>query len=139
MNESERLQRYRQEKDSVWADENDSNLADRIAKLLNHPQIDKYCMVDASYYDFSVIPYDIQQKNQFWRDMYFLFGITTEGEMITKWVERYDLDSSDPIVDGKVIYSDKPCNNTLAPEIRQRFDSKLLSTPSLDLMKLFNK
>ena len=103
MDESERLQRYRREYDKEEADKADEELANRIADLLNHPQIDKYCMVDAYYYDFSVIPREIQEMNHFYRDMYLLFGITTEGEVVTEWIERYDLDSFDPIVDGKVI------------------------------------
>jgi hypothetical protein len=89
MDESERLQRYERAED----DREDRKFSDRIALLLNHPKIDKYCMVDAYYYDFSVIPYEIQQSNNFYRDMYMIFGITTEGQAVTKWVERYDLDS----------------------------------------------
>ena len=86
-------------------------------------------MVDAYYYDFSVIPNAIQDKLQLWRDAYFIYGITTEGEMISKWVDRWDLDSIDPIVDGKVMHGKNPRVNTPIPLIDQYFDSRLLSTP----------
>jgi hypothetical protein len=66
-----------------------------------------------------------------------IYGITTKGEMITKWVERYDLDSSDPIVDGKVVHSDKPFDLTIIPETCKMYDAKLLSTPAPDLLKIF--
>ncbi len=137
MDESERLQRYRREYDKELADEDDSTLSERIAALLNHPQIDKYCMVDAYYYDFSVIPRGVQQKLQIWRDCYLIFGITTEGEIVSKWVERYDLDCCDPIREGKVMHGEKPRTNMILPEINQMYDPKLLSTPAPDFMKMF--
>jgi hypothetical protein len=93
MSESERLQRYQQyEYDKSAHDKanEDEVFASKIRALLNDPKLDKYCMVDAYYYDFSVLPKNIQGK--FYRDMYLIYGITTDGEMITKWVERYDLD-----------------------------------------------
>lgn len=138
MDESERLQRYRRQFDKEWADEDDIKLSDRISVLLNHPQIDKYCMVDAYYYDFSVIPRDIQEKLQLWRDAYLIFGITTEGEIISKWVDRWDLDSIDPIRDGKVMHGKTPRTNTPLPEINQNYDPNLLSTPVPNIMsKIF--
>lgn len=107
MDYSERIQRIRSSScfDTTEIDKTDAVLANRIAALLNHPQIDEYCMVDAYYYDFSVIPRDIQKKNDFCRDCYLIFGITTEGEMVSKWVDRWDLDSNDPVMDGKVVRS----------------------------------
>ena len=106
MGESERIERL---KDSLYLDSDeacrrDDTFANRIGALLNHPQINKHCMVDAYYYDFSVIPRDIREKLQLWRDCYLLFGITAEGEIVSKWVDRWDLDSNNPIVDGKVIH-----------------------------------
>lgn len=143
MDESERLQRYRREYDKERADEDDAKLADRIASLLNHPAIDKHCVVDAYYYDFSVIPHEIQEKFNFYRDVYLIFGVTTFGEIISKWVERYDLDSSDEIVDGKVIHKESPRGKSTVipdiPEISQCFDPKLLSTPAPDFIKMFRK
>lgn len=133
MMESERLERYKREKYLECIDENDSELAERIAAFLNHPQIDKYCMVDAYYYDLSVIPRKIQEKLQLWRDAYLIFGITTEGEIISKWIERYDLNSSDKIIDGKVIPSEKKYISI--PMINQFYDPKLLSNPIPDLIK----
>ena len=103
MNDSERLERYRREYEKDVADKIDDELSQRIMELLNDPRIDKYCMVDAYYYDFSVIPREIQQRLQLWRDAYLIFGITTEGKIISKWVDRWDLDSNDKIVDGKLI------------------------------------
>lgn len=73
----------------------------RIFDLLNDPRLHPYSIVDAKYYDYSVLPENV--RDQFYRDMYLLYGITEQGEFITKWVERYDLDCNDPIVNGKVI------------------------------------
>jgi hypothetical protein len=139
MDQSERLQRYKTEctryDTQEWAEENDSSLANRIAAFLNHPQIDESCMVDAYYYDFSVIPREIQERLQLWRDSYLIFGITTEGEMITKWVDRWDFDSSDPIVDGKLFHPNTPFNNLIMKKIREYYDPILLSTPMPDCTK----
>jgi len=141
MSESERVQRIKENRylESHGIDQRDDELALRIRSLLNHPKIDKYCMVDAYYYDFSVIPREIQEKLQLWRDCYLIFGITTEGEMITKWVDRWDLDSSDPIRDGKVIHGENPRTSAIVPEITQLYDPKLLSTPAPEFMKMFGK
>lgn len=106
MDDSERIERLK----SVCSCEleerrqTDEAFANRIAALLNHPKIDQYCMVDAYYYDFAVIPKGVQKDLDLWRDCYLIYGITIEGEMVSKWVERYDLDSTDPIVNGKVIH-----------------------------------
>lgn len=140
MDESERLQRLRQNHYDEERDILDKELAERIAGLLNHPQIDKYCMVDAYYYDFSVIPHGVQESLNLWRDCYLIYGITYEGEMVSKWVDRWDLDSEDPIVDGKVVHNEKPANGSafVVPEIKQCFDPKLLSTPAPEFLKIFN-
>ena len=105
MDYSERIQRIKENRflDSEEIDRMDEALADRIGALLNHPKLDKWCMVDAYYYDFSVIPREIQIEKNLWRDCYLIFGVTTEGEMVYKWVDRWALDSDDPVIDGKVI------------------------------------
>lgn len=145
MDESERLKRrneyyFHNDGAGVDLEAEDENLANRIAALLNHPKINQYCMVDAYYYDFSIIPHGIQEKLQLWRDAYMIFGITTEGEMITKWVDRWDLDSVDPIVDGKVMHGENKPTNMLPPEVKQFFDPRLLSTPLPEyLIKIFDK
>jgi len=145
MDESERLQRYQEKigfsESRDWADESDKEVSNRIILLLNEPKIDKYCMVDAYYYDFSVIPRDIQQKLQLWRDAYLIFGINTEGEIVSKWVDRWDLDSNDPIIDGKVIHKpfDPNQNHLIPPQIIQNFDPKLLSSPAPDFMKILGQ
>lgn len=138
MNESERLQRYIRDKD----DELDATFAKRIAELLNHPKIDEYCMVDAFYYDYSGIPEEIQEKYDFYRDMYLIFGITTEGEIVSGWVDRYDLDSDDPIVNGEIIKT--PDNGesvklSLPPQSTKEFSPLLLSTPTPDFIKTFSE
>jgi hypothetical protein len=141
MDESERLQRWKEnygwEECGIHSTTKDEEVANRIASLLNHPGINKYCMVDAYYYDFSVIPRIIKEKLNLCRDTYLIFGITTEGEMVSKWVDRWSLDSSDPIVDGNVIHNDKPRNNTMIPEIRQCFNPKLLSVAMSNLHSIF--
>lgn len=130
MRDSERLERY---KDNIIRDEFCDNwdeiFAERICALLNHADINKFCMVDAKYYDFSEIPHDIYTKLNIYRDMYLIYGITDKCEIISKWVERYDLDSDDPIVDGEVVRSEKKNNNAFVPEINESFNPKLLSTP----------
>jgi hypothetical protein len=107
MDDSERIQRLRDHRylESHEADQIDEVFAARILALLNHPQIDEHCMVDAYYYDFSVIPHYIRESLNPRRDCYMIFGITKEGEIISRWVDRWDLDSEDPIVDGKVMKS----------------------------------
>jgi hypothetical protein len=142
MTESERVQRIKadRELESYEANERDDRFGKRIAALLNHPKIDKYCMVDAYYYDFSVIPRGIQEKMNLWRDHYLIYGITTGGEIVSKWVDRWDLDCDDPVVNGKVIQEEKCLNRVgnwnVSPEIRVSFDAKLLSTPCIDLSEI---
>lgn len=106
MKESERLERYRRNQYREYLIDEDENLCERIKLLLNHPDIDEQCMVDAYYYDYCMIPEEIMNKNHFVRDMYFIFGITVKGEIVSDWVERYDLDSHKPILNGKVIQNE---------------------------------
>lgn len=132
MDESERLGRFYENvgysENKEYAIKFDSNYSERIFKLLNDPRLDKYSMVDAYYYDYSVIPYVILDKYNFYSDQYLIFGITNEAEIISKWVDRYDLDSNDPIVDGKVIHSEiKPSSGP--PLIPLKYSSDLLSHP----------
>lgn len=105
MTDSERMQRikrdtYFEENDSL---DNDKELAERILLLLNDDRIDKFCMVDAYYYDYSTIPDEVLEEHQIYRDAYLIFGISHKAEFISKWVDRWELDSNDPIVDGKVV------------------------------------
>lgn len=139
MSESERVQRlvenhYNEDRDIL-----DDELAKRILSLLNDARVDKYCMVDAYYYDFSVIPEAVQKRLNLYRDVYLIFGITTEGEIISKWVDRWDLDSSDPIADGEVMHEENFRTNIVPPEIAQMINAKLLLIPIADFMNLFGK
>jgi hypothetical protein len=136
MDESERLQRFRQHRF-----DDDKEFANRIMLLLNDPKIDKHCMVDAYYYDFSVIPKGVQEILQLWRDVYLIYGINEDGEIISKWVDRWDLDSSDPIVDGKVQHKPfDPTKNYMIPSlVTQSFNPSLLSAPTPDFIKEFHK
>lgn len=104
MDETERLQRYKStcgcsenRKDALRYDE---EIASRILAFLNDPRLAKYSMVDAYYYDYSELPRNVEVKSC--GDMYLLFGITEEGEVITKWVKRWDLDSDEPIINGEI-------------------------------------
>ncbi len=98
MQDSERLQRFKGNGDNLKKE--DEEFSSRIFDLLNHPKITKHCMVDAYYYDYSVIPRHLQGK--FYRDMYLIYGITEDGEIFSKWVERYDLDSDVKIENGEL-------------------------------------
>lgn len=144
MCDSERLQRFKENifdhivfSDYYDPEKVDERLAERIRALLNNPKIDSYCMVDAYYYDFCEMPDELHEKLNLWCDCYLIYGITIEAQIISKWVSRWDLDSSDPIVDGKVIRP--PSKNGLhvnfPPDIRQNFNPDLLSTPISDLKK----
>lgn len=142
MDESERIQRLRDNRNLEFheADQIDETFSARISALLNNADIDKNCMVDAYYYDFSAIPRGIQESLNLWRDCYLIYGITRKGEMVSKWVDRWDLDSEDPIVDGKVMHRERSPNDGgfVVPEINQRYNPKLLSTPAPDfLTRLF--
>lgn len=146
MQESERLERWKHnygyEECGIFSTAKDEEISNRIIALLNHPKIDKYCMVDAYYYDFSVIPEAIQKTYYLCRDAYLIFGITNDGEIVSKWVDRWDLDCSDPVANGVVIRSERspgtvPC--AITPEVRSFFDKNLLSTPAPDFIKLFRK
>jgi len=143
MDESERLQRFIQHRfDDVkeFADEIDKELSNRIMLFLNDPKIDKYCMVDAYYYDFSVIPREVQQRLQLWRDTYLIYGINVDGEIVSKWVDRWDLDSSDPIVNGECIHPPyDPSKIKNCPDIDVKFNPNLLLTPAPDFIKMFGK
>lgn len=144
MDESERLHRwidnYGREESRMYASTIDEEIATRIAALLNSPKIDKYCLVDAYYYDYSVIPTGVKERFNLCRDCYVIYGITTEGQMISKWIDRWDLDSDDPIVDGKVIHSEKKSSydNFVIPEICQSFNPKLLSSPMPESLRIFD-
>jgi hypothetical protein len=112
--DSERLQRFK-DRCNDWNDELDRPSSDkacdedevlrkRIFDLLNHPKLDKYSLVDAYYYDFSSIqnlPNEILDSVH-WRDAYLLFGITDDLKVVTKLVERDDLDCHYPIENGVV-------------------------------------
>ncbi len=144
MDESERLQSWKEnygwDQCSISTMEKDEKLSERIFQLLNDPKIDKYCMVDAYYYDYSVIPEAIKAKNNLYRDTYLIYGITTDGEIVSKWVDRWDLDSSDPIVNGECIHPPyDPSKIEPIPEINICFNPNLLSTPVPNLTKLFDR
>lgn len=136
MIESERLLRFKENRfqEGIDLDNADEEFCKRIVQFLNDPRINHTCMVDAYYYDFSVIPRKIQQELQLWRDHYFIYGITDEGEFVTKWVDRWDLDSFYEVVDGKVTGKKEQTEGrvyttVIPPEISYYFDKNLLSNP----------
>ncbi len=137
MDESERMQRMKQNRHLPLEeiDEIDEVFSDRIGALLNNQKIDKYCMVDAYYYDYSVIPDEIRKDVDLCRDCYFIFGITIQGVIVSRWVNRWDLDCDDPIVDGNVIHGDKPRDDRCVPSIVQPFNKMLLSNPCPNFFK----
>ena len=142
MSESERVQRLKEHRcyhDSSDGDlyKEDETLANRIMLLLNDPKVDKYCMVDAYYYDFSVIPREVQQRLQIWRDCYFIYGVNVDGEIVSKWVDRWDLDSDHPIVNGTVEQRTFDEKALSAPDINIKFNNNLLSTPMPDILQIF--
>ncbi len=110
--------------------ERDRVLKKRIVDLLNHDDIDETCYVDAEYYDCSVIPSEV--KDSINNDAYFLLGKTKKGETISKWVNRWDLDSDDPIENGEVIREEKEYTDSIPPDfsIKSVFNPSLLSVPT---------
>lgn len=92
MSESERLQRWRFNPSVDNQVEDDKKLEQKILNLLNHSDLDEYCLLDAYYYDYSEIPMEIMYKYAFCGDVYLIYGITNKGELVSKWVERYNLD-----------------------------------------------
>ena len=142
MMEGERLLRFKENRyiENNHAENADDELCKRIISFINDPRIDSTCFVDAFYYDFSVIPRKIQEELNLWRDQYFVFGISDEGDFISKWVERWDLDSDYEIVDGKVTKNleqieGRVYTTVIPPDISQMFNKNLLSFPILDFLK----
>lgn len=90
MSESERLERYCR---NYSGDESSEDEKFRL-KLVSLLGLEKDDFADAYYYDFSVIPYNIREEYGFCRDMYFVFGINKNGQLISKWIERYDVDKN---------------------------------------------
>lgn len=143
MSESERIQRFKENisyhvpVDDCDPEREDEKLAERIRALLNHPKIDAYCMVDAYYYDSCQIPIELHEEMNLWCDCYLIYGITIEAQIVSKWVSRWDLDSSDPIVDGEVVRppNQETVNVSLPPNIMQGFNPDLLSTPIISFKK----
>lgn len=74
---SERMERYKT--GPRWDDGDDDReimdreFCDRIIAFLNDPQIDRCCLVDADYYDYSGIPDSIRVKFDLPRDAYLIF------------------------------------------------------------------
>lgn len=141
MRESERHERmidnrYLEDHEKASRDE---ELALRIQSFLNHPQIDEFCMVDAYYYDLCEIPDAVRGAHNIWCDCYMIFGITTEGEMITKWVDRWDLDSNDPIVDGKIMKREKKDDSHYITGINELFNFNLLTAPIPGFINIFRE
>lgn len=48
---------------------------------------------DALYFDFSVLPRKVQEEMR--RDAYLIFGITDQGEFVSQWIDRWELDKCD--------------------------------------------
>ena len=133
--DSERIERIKfllETGDEDWIKE-DEILRDRIIALLNDPRIDDNSVVDAIYHDFSEIPYYVFDNFAIANDAYLIYGISEDRQIISKWVNRYDLDSIDPIKDGEIIRKPFVDNACCAPEVKQKFDKNLLSTPCANL------
>jgi len=91
MSKSERFERFLQY--SLGGLKEDENFEKHLINLLNHPKIDDWCLVDAYYYDYCTIPHEVLKKAGIYRDAYLVYGITKNGEMITKWVDRWAVDA----------------------------------------------
>lgn len=87
----ERQQRFENSHDlSNWSIQ-DRNFANKIWKLLGARKDIYKDDVDALYFDYSVIPRHLNLC----RDSYLIYGITEEGEFVSKWIDRWTLDSDD--------------------------------------------
>jgi hypothetical protein len=91
MSRSERFLRYGgDEEGREHTNFDEAGFEARIRTFLNNPKVDEYCLVDAYYYDFSTLPDEIGRK--YHQDMYLLYAIDVDGNMVSKWVERYEFD-----------------------------------------------
>ena len=91
------MERYdRWDPQDVWTDqgEKDQQLCKKIWVLLGSPNNVYLYNCDALYFDFSVIPKNAERS----RDSYLIFGITDQGEFISKWIDRWELDEEKGLV-----------------------------------------
>ena len=94
--DSERLQRFKRNIADLTVEaytlayQEDETLALRIVSLLGRADITNMNLIDAYYYDYCELPEKLGRNCL--RDMYIIYGINDSGEIITKWVERGDLD-----------------------------------------------
>jgi hypothetical protein len=91
-----RFEKYRHELENtdhlpfIYDDEHRKKVYERIWMLLGSQKVYKKD-VGAFYFDYSAIPPHFNRV----RDSYLIFGCTHEGEIISKWVDRWDLDNDD--------------------------------------------
>lgn len=134
--ESERLERLDQNRfNEEYYD--DRKFCDRLCAFL---EIDPHdcTLVDAAYFDFSVLPEDQYGHKIMSRDAYLVFCIKDNGEYLSRWIDRWDLDSDDPIIAGKCEHPPyDPQTTNHAPEIKQKFNPDLLSTPCPSFFDIF--
>lgn len=81
----ERLERF--EHESYYEDE---KFCKKLWSHLGSRDDIFYKDVDALYFDYSGLPEHIKDKA--YRDQYLVYGITDQGEFVSKWVERWELD-----------------------------------------------
>jgi hypothetical protein len=94
MNESERLQRHKEysyRKSQEQKDEDDTDFTKKLCLILNQSCCYELALVDALYYDFSMLPDHL--KGTFHTDMYLVYGITYSGDMVSTWATRAQVDS----------------------------------------------
>lgn len=98
----ERIERLQERPTEIHGWIGDEKLAKKIWGFLGERKDMHYDDVDALYFDYSVIPRHLQgwEKGQFSRDAYMLFGITENGEVITHWIDRWELDKAEEKQDG---------------------------------------
>lgn len=88
---SERAERFVDRGKYHWFNE-DAELYHRIHKLLGSPKHVYPCDCDAVYFDCSVLP---PTNCPLTRDAYLIYGVTEQGTFISKWIDRWELDSDD--------------------------------------------
>lgn len=69
-------------------------LVERAVKCLDHPDLDITCPVEAYLFRYVKIPVPMREKYNLETDSILFFGVTKEGEVVSKWMPFDALDAN---------------------------------------------